>query len=111
MSPSPVRYLSVKQFTERAPISESTVRRRLESGDIPSIQPGGHRKAILIPENALDSLLAASAQISGSAGEESEANQPANQADVPDSTSTPDYSSPPSRRRGPLPRWQRTSPQ
>jgi len=104
MLPSPIRYLSVKQFSERAPISESTLRRRIESREIPSIQPGGPGTKILIPDTALDLLLSTLPEASGQVRQETVVNL----ADAPDFIST-EASSTPLPRRGPLPRWQRNS--
>jgi excisionase family DNA binding protein len=47
------QYLTVKQFISQNPVSDSTVRRWIKSGVIPSIQPGGANSAILIPADAL----------------------------------------------------------
>ena len=49
-------YLTLKQFIARCPLSESTVRRWIKSGNIPSIQPGGENTKILIPADALARL-------------------------------------------------------
>jgi excisionase family DNA binding protein len=50
-----VECLSPKQFASLYGLSESTVRRLVETGGIPSCQPGGKRTRILIPRNALSS--------------------------------------------------------
>ncbi len=56
-APQPeLNYLTVKEFIRRCPLSESTIRRRIECGDIPSIQPGGKNTKILVPADALSRL-------------------------------------------------------
>lgn len=49
-------YLTLRQFIQSCPLSESTVRRRIKAGHIPSIQPGGENTKILVPADALERL-------------------------------------------------------
>lgn len=47
-------YLSPAEFAALSPLSESTVRRRIKDGSIPTFQPGGPGTRILIPRDALE---------------------------------------------------------
>lgn len=49
-------YLNIEEFCQLVPLSESTVRRRIRAGDIPSWQPGGTGTRILIPVSCLESF-------------------------------------------------------
>ncbi len=49
------KYVTINEFCDQVRLSESTVRRRINAGDIPSLQPGGHRTRILIPVSYLAS--------------------------------------------------------
>jgi excisionase family DNA binding protein len=46
-------YITIEEFSERASLSTSTVRRRVKLGQIPSWQPGGRGTRILIPSELL----------------------------------------------------------
>lgn len=47
-----IPYLTVREFADRFPVSEKTVRRRIDDGSLPHIQPGGKNTKLLIPEDA-----------------------------------------------------------
>ncbi len=48
-------HLTLKEFAARSPLSESTIRRYVRTGKLPSVQAAkGH--LILIPSDALDTL-------------------------------------------------------
>lgn len=48
------QFLSIDEFARRTSLSESTIRRRVRDGSIPSWQPGGPGTRVLIPIDALD---------------------------------------------------------
>lgn len=47
-------YVKLTEFVADSPLSESTIRRRIRSGQIESSQPGGPGTAILVPIDALE---------------------------------------------------------
>jgi excisionase family DNA binding protein len=51
---NPVGYLSLREAAERFNVSQTTLRRRIASGDLPALYCG--RRIIRIPETALDQL-------------------------------------------------------
>ncbi|MCA0306253.1 MAG: helix-turn-helix domain-containing protein [Actinobacteria bacterium] len=51
---NPVGYLSLKEAAERYNVSQTTIRRRIASGDLSALYCG--RRIIRIPEAALDQL-------------------------------------------------------
>lgn len=91
------RFLKPSKFAAVAGLSESTVRRRIQDGSIPSIQPGGPGTRELIPSDALDCLqLAESEQPDLAAIVESDESIIENSAN----TTTPEP-----KILGPSPRW------
>jgi len=46
-------YLTLKEYSLKVSLSEKTIRRRIEAGQIPSWQPGGPGTRILIPASSL----------------------------------------------------------
>ena len=80
-------YLSIKKFARLSGLSESTVRRRINDGTLPSSQPGGHGTAIRIPRNAFDLAIPHSSEMSS---EEDTAQAP--------------------KLRGPAPQWRNRLP-
>lgn len=50
-------WLTIAEFVQQVPYSESQIRRFVDQGKIPSLQPGGKGGKILIPQDALHELL------------------------------------------------------
>lgn len=46
-------YITIPEFAQRVSLSTKTIRRRIESGDLPAWQPGGPRTRVLIPVSCL----------------------------------------------------------
>jgi len=55
-SNSEAAYVSPAEFVRLSGLSSATVRRYLEDGRLPKVQPGGPRCRVLIPRNALDAF-------------------------------------------------------
>ena len=53
--------LTVATFAARSGLSQSTVRRYIRAGKLPSFQPGGQHSGVLIPETLLPTFDAPSA--------------------------------------------------
>jgi excisionase family DNA binding protein len=87
-------FVGVEEFAERSLLSVSTVRRRINDGSLPYVQPGGFRTRILIPADALTALLHGSQQ--GSTASEPRREYSSNSSEVT-----------PERLPGPEPRWAR----
>ncbi len=89
------QFLSIVEFQLATGYSDSTIRRKLKNGSLPMFQPGGKRTKILIPKSVL--LPPTQTHPAG--------NAPVN---IPfkDAFRPPISSSPPSKRRGPKPRWE-----
>ncbi len=87
-------FYSPEEFAAQTGLSIATVRRYIDKGKLPSVQPGGPRSRILIPADALDQLARRAVVESSPAA----ALEP-----VPD----PGSRSTPTRRPGPTPRWRR----
>jgi len=84
------QYLTIKQSASHYGLSETTIRRRVQDGSLPSVQTGGKGKKILIPSQALIAFTAANRNL----------DPPAMPAEA-----APIASSKPPPRRGPRPRW------
>ena len=96
-SPGEARdYISPAEFVSVTGISMSTVRRYLRSGQLPKIQPGGHRCRVLIPRDALESYRNQTAVPEDTAKWQPETNTKAVDSSGP--TNAPNY-------RGQTPRW------
>lgn len=52
--PNPIGYLSLREAADRYNVSQTTLRRRIGSGELPALYCG--RRIIRIPEAALDQL-------------------------------------------------------
>ncbi|MHB9050013.1 MAG: helix-turn-helix transcriptional regulator [Pirellulales bacterium] len=50
---NPRQYLSLREFQKATGLSESTIRRRVKDGSLLVHQPGGKRKKLLFPRDAL----------------------------------------------------------
>jgi hypothetical protein len=87
---SEANYLSPIEFSKLAGLSIATVRRRISDRSLPVLQIGGRRRRILIPRDALTSLL--SSQATGS------------------HSTTPDIPRPAAPLAGPRPKWARSLP-
>jgi excisionase family DNA binding protein len=49
-------YLTIQQFSQKTSLSDKTVRRRIDAGQIPYWQPGGPGTRILIPVSCLSAV-------------------------------------------------------
>ena len=83
-------YLSPAEFVRLSGLSHATVRRYLDDGRLPKVQPGGYRCRVLIPRDALESLKQAGTSPSSSPPSDSQKSKT--------STKSP-------QRCGPAPRW------
>lgn len=85
--------LTVEEYKELTSISESTIRRRIKDGTLPSWQPGGPGTRVLLPVSSLPSHQSLVTQ----------SEPPGKQSPKPQATANI------SRLPGPKPRWKRTS--
>ncbi len=88
----PSDYCSPDEFSALSGLSPATVRRRLKSNQLPSVQPGGRGHRVLIPRDALEQL----ARVQPPPPEPDAANP------APTTAGPADPDSP---RTGPRPRW------
>lgn len=82
-------YLTIQEFSQKVSLSEKTVRRRIDAGQIPHWQPGGPGTRILIPVSCLSMI----SQAPGNPSATKEDPAPTNQ----------DQALP-----GPTPRWKQS---
>ncbi len=87
-------FYSPEEFAAQTGLSIATVRRYIDKGKVPSVQPAGPRGRILIPSDALD-------QLAGRVVVEASPAMALEPAPNAGSRSTP------ARRSGPTPRWRR----
>ena len=52
------QFLTIKLLTQKSGLSVSTLRRRVKDGSLPTIQPGGRGKKMLLSPTVLDALSA-----------------------------------------------------
>lgn len=89
-TPPLLPYLTIKQFASHYGLSDTTIRRRVRDGSLPSVQAGGKGKKILIPSNALTGNTVL--------------NRHADPSVTP-VAAAPVVNVKPAARRGPRPRW------
>jgi excisionase family DNA binding protein len=52
-----MEYFTIRELSKVSRLSESTLRRRIEDGSLPVIQPGGHRTRMLFASDVLEKLI------------------------------------------------------
>lgn len=88
-----MEYFTIRELSEVSGLSESTLRRRIEDGSLPVIQPGGRRTRMLFATDVLDTIadrLQTTPDLTGTNSIESD---------------TPPLAKPSKTKRGPRPRW------
>jgi hypothetical protein len=98
-------WLSIAAFVQLSNLSDSTVRRRIRDGSIPSAQPGGAGTKLLIPADALASCVSAKPNTGTSASNDIGATPaPLTNPTQFQTTNAPDHVP---ARHGPQPKWQK----